>query len=160
MSQKIGLGYDVHRLVQDRKLVLGGVEVPHDKGLKGHSDADVLVHAVCDAVLGALGKGDIGEHFPDTDNQYKDISSLVLLEKVHNLLQKDGYTVVNVDATIIAEEPKLEAYKPKMKFNIAYRLSIDESSVNIKATTQEGLGFVGQKEGMAAYAIVLLNKED
>jgi len=159
MQHRTGIGYDVHRLVKGRKLILGGVEIPHTEGLEGHSDADVLLHAVCDAVLGALGKGDIGEHFPDTDKKFKDISSLVLLENVHHLLEEEGFTVVNIDSVILAEKPLLKKYKPKMRFNIAYRLSMDEAQVNIKATTNEGLGFIGEKKGIAAYVTVLLIKK-
>ena len=158
MGQKIGIGYDVHRLVKGRKLILGGVEIPHDKGLEGHSDADVLLHAVCDALLGALGKGDIGEHFPNTDDKYRNISSLVLLDKVNDLVREEGFRVINIDTVILAQQPNFKAYKSKMRFNIAYRLAIDEPAVNIKATTQEGLGFIGQEQGIAAYAVALLAK--
>ena len=157
--QKIGMGYDVHRLGKGRDLILGGVHIPHPKGLEGHSDADVLIHAVCDALLGALGLGDIGEHFPNTDEQYRNISSLILLAKVNDLVRQEGYRVVNVDTVILTQKPSLASYKAQMRFNIAYRLALDESAVNIKATTQEGLGFIGQEEGIAAYAIVLLVKE-
>ncbi len=156
--QRIGIGYDVHRLVKGRKLLLGGVEIPYELGLDGHSDADVLLHAICDAMLGALCKGDIGEHFPNTDRQYKNISSLKLLKKVNDLVLEEGYKINNVDAVILAQEPKLQSFKPKMIFHIADELGIDESAVNIKATTSEGLGFVGRKEGIAAYATVLLRK--
>ena len=159
MQQKIGIGYDIHRLVEGRKLVLGGVEIPNKKGLEGHSDADVVLHAVCDAILGALGKGDIGEHFPNTDKKYKDISSMVLLERVNELLQSEGYRVGNIDTVILAEEPKLKEYKTQMRFHIAYTLAMDESCVNIKATTQEGLGPIGNKEGIAAYAAVVIVKQ-
>jgi len=155
---KVGLGYDVHRLTAGRKLILGGVEIPYPKGLDGHSDADVLLHALCDALLGALGAGDIGELFPNTDERFRNISSLLLLEKVNNLVQEKGFKVENVDLVLLAEEPNIKAYKAEMRFNIAFRLAIDESLVNIKATTQEKLGFVGRKEGMAAYAVVLLQK--
>ena len=159
MSYKIGLGYDIHRFAAGRKLVLGGVEIPHTQGLDGHSDADVLTHAICDALLGALGKGDIGEHFPNTDKKYKNISSMDLLEKVSELIQGEGYKVSNVDTVILAEEPNLKDYKHQMRFHIAYKLAIDESAVNIKATTQEGLGAVGKKEGIAALATVLISKQ-
>ena len=158
MKQKIGIGYDIHRLVEGRKLILGGVEIPHKKGLDGHSDADVLVHAICDALLGALGKGDIGELFPNTDPQYRNISSMILLGKVNDLVQKEGYSIVNVDAIIQAEEPKLKEYKSQMRFHIAFKLALDEEMVNIKATTQEGLGAIGEKKGIAAFASVLLEK--
>lgn len=158
--QKVGIGYDVHRLVKGKKFFLGGVEIPYEKGLEGHSDADVLLHAICDAILGALGKGDIGEHFPDTDEQYRDISSLKLLKSVHNLLKEEGCTVNHLDTMILAEEPNLKDFKPKMRSRIAAQLSMDEGSVNIKATTQEGLGFIGRKEGIAAYAVVMLTEKN
>lgn len=158
MNVRIGNGYDVHRLVEGRKLILGGVEVPYHLGLEGHSDADVVLHAICDAILGAAGKEDIGEHFPNTDPQYKNISSSLLLKKVNQEINDEGYKVVNVDVTILAQEPKLAEYKPKMKFHIAYELAIDESQVSIKAGTNEGLGFVGRKEGIACYATVLLKR--
>ena len=159
MKHRIGIGYDIHRFADGRKLVLGGVEIPHPRGLDGHSDADVVLHAVCDAILGALGEGDIGEHFPNTDKRYRNISSMVLLEKVMILTQEKGYRVVNVDTIIQAEEPKLSDYKSQMRFHIAYKLAIDETAVNIKATTQEGLGAIGNKEGIAAFASVLLEKQ-
>lgn len=156
MDYKIGIGYDIHRLVEGRKLILGGIEVPYKKGLEGHSDADVVLHAICDAILGALGKGDIGEHFPDTDAKYKNISSLILLGKVNALAQAEGYRVNNVDVVIQAQEPSLKDYKSRMRPPIAYKLAIDESYVNIKAATQEGLGAIGKGEGIAAFASVLL----
>lgn len=159
MNQKVGIGYDAHRLVKGRKLFLGGVEVPYGKGLKGHSDADVLLHAICDAILGALGKGDIGEHFPNTSAKYKNISSLKLLKTVNDLVKKAGYTVNNVDAVIMAEEPNLKTYKGQMRSRIAGELAINESLVNIKATTNEGMGFIGRREGMAAYATVSIAKK-
>ena len=159
MNQKIGIGYDVHRLVAGKKLVLGGAEIPHSKGLDGHSDADVLLHAIADAILGALGKGDIGEHFPNTQPKYKNISSLVLVGKVLSLAQKEHFRVAHVDTIILAEEPNLKAFKPQMRRTIARALSMDEGSVNVKATTQEGMGFIGAKEGIAAYAVVLLEKD-
>ena len=160
MTQKIGIGYDIHRLVKGRKLVLGGVEVPHAKGLDGHSDADVIVHAVCDALLGALGLGDIGEHFPNTDKKYKDISSLKLLKTVHGLVQKSKYKIGNLDVIVQAQEPKLQEFKPQMKKAIAKSLEISPESVNIKATTQEGVGSIGRKEAIASFAAVLLVKEE
>lgn len=160
MNYRTGLGYDIHRLVKGRKLILGGVEIPYSKGLEGHSDADVLLHAICDAILGALGKGDIGEHFPNTDPLYKNVSSLVLLGKVNDLAQGEGYRVNNVDAVIQAQEPCLKEYKSQMRSHIAYKLAIDESCVNIKATTQEGLGALGKGEGIAAFATVLLIKKN
>lgn len=156
MKIKTGFGYDIHRLIKGRKLVLGGVEIPHDKGLDGHSDADVVLHAVCDALLGALGRGDIGEHFPNTDERFKDISSVKLLEDVFALVKELEFTISNVDVMIQAEEPNLKVYKPKMKEIIAKTLTLDSSSVNIKATTQEGLGALGNGEGIAAFANVLM----
>ncbi len=156
IMQRVGIGYDIHRLAKGRRLILGGVEIPYDRGLDGHSDADVLLHAVCDAILGALGKGDIGEHFPNTDARYRGISSLVLLEKVKAVADQEGYAVGNIDCVIQAEEPNLKRYKPQMRANIAAKLSVDEKAVNIKATTQEGLGSIGKKEGIAAFATVLL----
>jgi 2-C-methyl-D-erythritol 2,4-cyclodiphosphate synthase len=149
---RIGAGYDVHRLVEGRKLIIGGVDIPHEKGLLGHSDADVLLHAVCDALLGAAGLGDIGKHFPDSAVQYKGISSILLLGEVHGLLVRKGYRVNNVDATIVAERPKMAGHIPAMVANIASALQVDRSAVNVKATTTEGLGFAGRGEGIAAYA--------
>jgi ygbB family len=153
---RIGQGYDVHAVQEDRKLILGGVEIPHKWGLKGHSDADVLLHAVMDALLGAAGLGDIGKHFPDTDNKYKDISSMVLLEEVAKLLYEHTYIVENIDATIVAQEPKLLPYMEAMKENIAKVLSISKNQINIKATTEEWLGFTGRVEGIKSYAVCLL----
>lgn len=158
MQQRVGLGYDVHRLVKGRKLYLGGIEIPHTAGLDGHSDADVLLHAICDAILGALGKGDIGEHFPNTDARYQGISSLQLLRQVNDLAKKEGYAVSNLDTVIHAEEPQLKAYKELMRTQIAKELGLNQGAVNIKAGTSEGMGFVGRKEGMAAHATVLLVK--
>ena len=158
MNLRIGIGYDVHRLVKGRKLILGGVQIPFSRGLEGHSDADVVLHAICDAILGAAGCGDIGEHFPNTDKQYKNISSLVLLQDVNRLVGSKSYKVVNVDVAILAQEPKLLDYKSKMKNCIAAKLGINKILVNIKATTNEGLGFIGKGEGIACYATVLLNK--
>ncbi len=155
---KTGIGYDVHRLVKGRTLFLGGVHVPHSVGLEGHSDADVVLHAICDALLGALGKGDIGEHFPNTDKRFQNIASSKLLETVYALVSKANYTVENVDTIILAQEPKIKMYKPLMKAAIAKALKMDEDRVNIKATTTEGLGAIGRKEGIAAYATVLLRK--
>ena len=156
MHYKTGLGYDIHRLVKGRKLFLGGVEIPHSKGLDGHSDGDVVLHAICDALLGALGKGDIGEHFPNTDLKYKGISSLLLLEKVNEIVRGEGFAIGNIDTMILAEEPNLKAYKPKMRETIARTLGIDPSCVNIKATTQEGVGFGSTHDAIAAYATVLI----
>ena len=157
---RVGMGYDVHKLVTGRKLILGGVEIQHDLGLLGHSDADVLLHAIKDAILGAAALGDIGRHFPDTDEVYKGISSMVLLSKVKDLILKEGYKVNNIDATIAAQQPKIAPYIKDMNENIAQTLKIEASQVNVKATTTEGLGLVGNKEGIAAYAIVSLIKID
>lgn len=153
---RIGQGYDVHRLVEGRKLILGGVEVPYEKGLLGHSDADVLVHAVMDALLGAAALGDIGQHFPDTDPQYQGISSIALLKKVGALLEEKGYVIENIDATVIAQRPKLAPYRPRMVENIAAALHLDTDQVSVKATTEEGLGFTGTGEGISSQAIALL----
>ena len=156
---RIGQGYDVHKLVEGRKLILGGVGIPYEKGLLGHSDADVLVHAVMDALLGAAALGDIGQHFPDTDPRYEGISSIELLKKVGELLEEKGYVVENIDATIIAQRPKLLNYRPKMAENIAQALHLDVSRVSVKATTEEGLGFTGAKEGIAAHSVCIIIKE-
>lgn len=153
---RVGFGYDVHRLVQGRSLVIGGCRIPHKTGLLGHSDADVLVHAVMDAFLGAIGKGDIGRHFPDTDPSFKDADSLGLMEKVMELVRSAGFSVNNVDATIVAEKPKLAPHIPEMKERIARVLKIHESRVNIKATTSERMGFCGREEGIEAFAVVSL----
>lgn len=153
---RIGQGYDVHKLVEDRNLILGGVTIPYEKGLAGHSDADVLVHAIMDALLGAGALGDIGQHFPDTDPAYKGISSIKLLEKVGELLEQEGYVVENIDSTIIAQRPKLAAFRPQMAENIARALHLETSQVSVKATTEEGLGFTGSGEGIAAQAVALL----
>ena len=158
MGNRVGIGYDVHRFVFGRKLMLGGIEVQHTHGLGGHSDADVVLHAICDAMLGAAGLGDIGEHFPNTDPKYEGLASSVFLKQVDQKIHDAGWAVENVDVMISAQEPKLQAYKPKMKHHIALELKIDPSQVNIKAGTNEGLGFIGAKEGMAAYAVVLLKK--
>lgn len=155
---RIGQGYDVHKLVEGRKLILGGVGIPYEKGLLGHSDADVLVHAVMDALLGAAALGDIGQHFPDTDPRYEGISSIELLKKVGELLEEKGYVVENIDATIIAQRPKLLNYRPKMAENIAQALHLDVSRVSVKATTEEGLGFTGTGEGISSKAITLLTE--
>ena len=153
---RIGHGYDVHRLTEGRALILGGVNIPYEKGLLGHSDADVLLHAVMDAVLGALGEGDIGRHFPDTDEQYRGISSMRLLEHVKKIAYRHSAEVVNLDATIIAQKPKLAPYIEEMCANIALALDVPVSSVNVKATTEEKLGFTGSGEGMAVHAVALL----
>lgn len=151
---RVGIGYDIHSLEENRKLILGGVEIPYEKGLLGHSDGDVLLHAVCDAMLGAAGMRDIGHHFPDTDPQYKGISSLVLLEKVYDMLDQKNFRVNNLDAVIVAERPKLSAYLDQMKSSIVKILKIELDQVSIKATTAEELGPIGQGQGMAAYAII------
>ena len=153
---RIGIGYDVHRLVGGRKLVLGGITIPFEKGLLGHSDADVLIHAVCDALLGAAGSGDIGQHFPTTDLEFKDISSLKILQKTYKILHSKGCSVINVDATILAEAPKLQPHLNSMKQKIAEVLAIAPDMVNVKATTTEGLGIIGKGEGMAALSVVLV----
>ncbi|HBR31637.1 MAG TPA: 2-C-methyl-D-erythritol 2,4-cyclodiphosphate synthase [Clostridiales bacterium] len=155
---RIGHGYDVHRLVPDRSLILGGVDIPHESGLAGHSDADVLLHAICDALLGAAAMRDIGFHFPNSDIGYKNISSLVLLEKVRELLEKRGYVICNIDATVIAQEPKLSPFIPDMTQNISAVLGIPLNDVNIKATTEESMGFTGQKLGIAAHAVTLIQE--
>ena len=157
MTMRIGHGYDVHRLVEGRKLILGGVEVPHTLGLLGHSDADVLTHAVMDALLGAAALGDIGRHFPDTDPAYAGADSLKLLDHVVELLEKKGYQVGNVDATILAQKPKLAPYIEKMRDNLAARMKVEPGQVNVKATTEEKLGFTGAEEGIAAHAVALLS---
>ena len=153
---RVGTGYDVHPLVEGRKLILGGVEVPYDYGLMGHSDADVLIHAVMDALLGAGGLGVIGSLFPDDDPQYKDISSLILLNRVQALLEKENYSVVNIDSIIVAEKPKLYPYLGQMRANISRTLKIELDKISVKATTTEGLGFEGKKEGISAHAVCLL----
>lgn len=153
---RIGHGYDVHRLVPERKLILGGVEVPYEFGLLGHSDADVLTHAVMDAILGAAALGDIGKHFPDTDERFRGISSLLLLAEVQRILRSTGYFIENIDATIIAQRPKLAPSIPEMRFNLASTLGLTVDEVNIKATTEENLGFTGSGEGIAAHAVCLI----
>ena len=153
---RIGIGYDVHRLTEDRNLILGGVKIPFDKGLLGHSDADVLIHAIMDAILGALGAGDIGKHFPDTDPQYKGISSVRLLEHVADLMRQQGFEIGNLDAIVIAQKPKIGPYFQEMKEHMAQALGCSPEKINLKATTEEGLGFTGRQEGMAAQAVCLL----
>lgn len=155
---RIGMGYDVHRLVEGRKLILGGVEIPFEKGLLGHSDADVLVHALMDAILGAMAMRDIGYHFPDTDEAYRDISSMVLLARVKELMDDAGYALENADITLMAERPKIAPYIDAMARSIARTLEVSSDAIGIKATTTEGLGFVGRGEGMAAQAVVLIEK--
>lgn len=156
---RVGMGYDVHKLTEGRKLILGGVDIPWEKGLLGHSDADVLIHAVMDALLGAAALGDIGKHFPDTDPAYKGISSIKLLVHVARLLRENGYEVGNIDATVIAQKPKMAPHIPQMRRNMAEALGISESKLNIKATTEEGLGFTGRGEGIASQAICLLTEK-
>ena len=155
---RVGMGYDVHRLVEDRKLIIGGVEIPYEKGLLGHSDADVLLHAIMDALLGAAALGDIGKHFPDNDDRFKGISSLELLRQVGKLLDEKNYVIENIDASIIAQKPKMRPYIDEMRKNIADTLKLDIDRVNVKATTEEGLGFTGKKEGISAQAICCISK--
>lgn len=155
---RIGVGYDVHKLVEGRKLILGGVEIPYEKGLLGHSDADVLLHAIMDALLGAAALGDIGKHFPDTDPAYKGISSLKLLEHVAGLLEEHRFVIENIDATIIAQKPKMRPYIDRMRENIAAALQVDLDQINVKATTEEGLGFTGNGEGISSQAVCMLEK--
>ncbi len=155
---RVGLGYDAHRLVAGRPLILGGVEIPHTQGLLGHSDADVLSHAIGDALLGAVGAGDLGTHFPDRDPAYEDISSLILLERIMAVVRDRGFAPVNVDATIVAQEPRLAPHIPEMQTKLAPILGLTPNDVNIKATTTEQMGFTGRGEGMAAYAVVLVTK--
>jgi len=153
---RIGHGYDVHKLVEGRRLIIGGVEIPHSLGLLGHSDADLLIHAIMDALLGALGLGDIGKHFPDNSDEFLDISSMNLLIRVKKILDENKAQVVNIDSTVVIQKPKLAPYIEKMRENIAFALSVDISRVNVKATTEEGLGFTGTQEGAAAHAVALL----
>lgn len=158
MNIKIGHGYDVHRFAENRKLILGGEEIEYEKGLLGHSDADVLVHALMDAILGALGKGDIGKHFPDTDEKYRGADSMKLLEKVCEIMRDEGYSLSNADCTVIAQAPKLAPHIQKMRENIAAVIGCDVSDVNVKATTEEKLGFTGRLEGISAHAVCLIFK--
>lgn len=155
---RIGFGYDVHRLTEGRKLILGGIEIPHTQGLLGHSDADVLLHAITDALLGALALGDIGKHFPDTDDAYKDADSQVLLEKSYELILNEGYVLGNLDATIVAEQPKLRPHIDDMRQNISRLLKCPVEAVSVKATTSEKMGFAGREEGIVAHAVVLIHK--
>jgi 2-C-methyl-D-erythritol 2,4-cyclodiphosphate synthase len=157
---RVGIGYDSHRLVEGGRLILGGVEIAHTKGLMGHSDADVLLHAICDAILGALGEGDIGRHFPDTDPAYKGISSIKLLQKVYAMAGEQGFEVNNVDSTVILERPKLMGSMRDMAVNIAKTLHISVDRVNVKAKTNEGMGFIGRTEGIAAFAVVTIREKD
>jgi len=155
---RIGFGYDVHQLVEGRKLIIGGVDIPFEKGLLGHSDADVLIHAVMDSILGALALGDIGKHFPDTDDKYKDISSVYLLSQVAKLMNENGYEIGNIDAVVVAQRPKLASYIDDMRKKIAETLSTSVGNISIKATTTEYLGFEGREEGISAYSVCLLKK--
>ncbi|HOI28247.1 MAG TPA: 2-C-methyl-D-erythritol 2,4-cyclodiphosphate synthase [Melioribacteraceae bacterium] len=157
---KIGFGYDVHKLAENRKLIIGGIELEHPKGLDGHSDADVLLHAICDALLGALALGDIGKHFPNTDLKFKDIDSRILLLKTYDLIKDNGYILGNIDSTVVIQEPKIAPYIPSMRKVIAEILSAGVEQISIKATTSEGLGYEGRGEGVSAFAIVLLIKKE
>ena len=156
---RVGLGYDVHRLVENRKLILGGVEIPYDKGLLGHSDADVLLHAIMDSLLGACALGDIGKHFPDNDPRFKDISSVVLLKHVGELVRQSNYEIINLDATVVLQQPKIAPYIKKMRENIALALNVKIEQVSVKATTSEELGFIGMGDGAAVYAIASINEK-
>jgi len=158
MKLRTGIGFDVHRLVPGRKLILGGIEIPHDKGSLAHSDGDTLIHAICDAMLGALALGDIGTHFPDKDNSYRDIDSRILLEKVSRLISEKGFKVNNIDCIVSLQKPKISEFIPAIRSSLATVLRIDREDVSVKATTTEKLGFVGREEGISAYAIVLLRK--
>jgi 2-C-methyl-D-erythritol 2,4-cyclodiphosphate synthase len=158
MNFRNGFGYDCHRFAAGRKLILGRVEIPFDRGLQGHSDADALIHAICDALLGAAGCGDIGRHFPDTDSAYKDISSIILLKRVRKIIEEKGFSINNIDATVVMEKPKLAPYIAQMMSNIARTLEIAETAVNIKAKTNEGMGFVGRNEGVAVFAVATIIK--
>lgn len=160
MTVRFGFGYDVHRLVINRKLILGGVEIPYVKGLVGHSDADVLCHAMADALLGAAALGDIGKHFPDTDQRFKDISSIVLLKHVGGLIRSNGYEIVNIDGTLVLQQPKVTPYVKKMRENLSHALGLQMNQVSVKATTNEELGFIGMGDGAAAYAVVSIRTLD
>jgi 2-C-methyl-D-erythritol 2,4-cyclodiphosphate synthase len=160
MSYRIGIGYDIHRLVEGRKLFLGAVEIPYIKGLLGHSDGDALIHAICDALLGAMGGGDIGQHFPDTDPKYQDISSLKLLEQVYALVKGSNYEINNLDTVILAQEPTISPFRAQMQKRIAEALNLEISKVNIKATTPEGMGEIGKKEAIACWSVVLLSRKE
>lgn len=159
MMMRIGQSIDIHQLVEGRKLILGGVEIPYEKGLKGHSDADVLLHAIIESIIGAMGLGDIGKHFPDTDDKYKGISSMILLQYTYDMMVENGYTIGNIDSIILCEQPKMAPHIMQMRQNVATTLHCDISQVNIKATRGEKLGFVGRKEGIVSQSVVLLNKE-
>jgi len=154
---RVGMGYDVHRLAFNRKLILGGITIPYEKGLLGHSDADVLVHAICDALLGAAGLGDIGMHFPDTDPQYKDIYSIILLDRTQKMLKQKGFTIINIDATIFAQAPRLSPYREAMQQKLGETLNLESNCINIKATTTEGVGLIGNNDGIGAMSIALID---
>ncbi len=156
---RVGIGYDIHPLLPDRKLILGGIEIPYHKGLSGHSDADVLTHSIADALLGACGERDLGYHFPDNDPKYKDISSLLLLKKIYKILQKKGFYIVNVDSTLVAQEPRLTSYIPQMKEKISSILQLRTEQVGIKATSPEGLGFLGEKKAIVCLSVVAINEK-
>lgn len=160
MMMRIGQSIDIHQLVEGRKLILGGVEIPYEKGLKGHSDADVLLHAIIESIIGAMGLGDIGKHFPDSDDKYKGISSMILLQYTYDMMVENGYTIGNIDSIILCEEPKMAPHIMQMRQNVASTLHCDINQVNIKATRGEKLGFVGRKEGIVSQSVVLLNKEE
>jgi 2-C-methyl-D-erythritol 2,4-cyclodiphosphate synthase len=155
-NYRIGMGYDVHPFVEGRPLILGGITIPHHQGLAGHSDADCLAHAICDALLGAVSEGDLGRHFPDTDPQYKDVESLLLLKKVNERVEQKGFRITNIDATIVAQTPRLAPFLPHMEDRLATTMGVEKERVNVKATTTEGLGFTGRGEGIAAYAVALV----
>ncbi len=157
---RIGNGYDVHRLVPNRPLIIGGVEIDWHLGLDGHSDADVLLHAICDACLGAMAKGDIGQHFPPSDMQYRNMDSREFIRGISAMMQTEGWSMVNMDCTIVAEKPKMAGHIPQMRNNLAQDMNVDVGQINIKATTTEGLGFAGQQQGIAAYAVVLIERKD
>ena len=155
-AYRIGMGYDVHPFAENRPLILGGITIPYHQGLAGHSDADCLIHAICDALLGAISAGDLGRHFPDSDPRYKDVDSLLLLKKVVAMIEQKGFRITNLDATIVAQAPKLAPYRPQMEEKIAQTVGVEHERVNVKATTTEGLGSIGRGEGIAAYAVVLV----
>ncbi len=159
MRLRTGIGFDVHQLVPERKLILGGIEIPHDKGCKAHSDGDVLIHAICDALLGAAALGDIGTHFPDTDDTYRDIDSRILLEKVYALIKEEGFDICNIDCVVTLQKPKIKEFIPAIRAEIAGILETDTADVSVKATTTEKLGFTGREEGIASWASVLLSKQ-
>jgi len=157
-AYRIGMGYDVHPFAERRPLILGGLTIPYHQGLAGHSDADCLVHAICDALLGAISEGDLGRHFPDSDPRYKDVESLLLLKRVVEIVGRKGFRIANIDATIVAQAPQLAPYRPQMEDKIAQTVGVERGQVNVKATTTEGLGSIGRGEGIAAYAVVLVEK--